>query len=325
MSDDESTREHVEYDPDQDPEEARSLRRQFRHLEQELAGPTDSQELTAEQLEQKLRSTNKLFKHVQAINEATKDSNILVRFSEISAAKARAMKSGSGAFDVDDFVARLITYMGGRKPVSPADDEDEDEEESEYNAGAPLDWERIGRRALAKSRRVPAMDFMLGPLSIEAKKRAVAKRAVLEKNKDDMKKPQEITEEDITRSENETTKNVATVEKILESIEGQVNLFKFVINPNDFGQSVENLFYLSFLIRDGKCAFEITPDTSEPVIMLCEQPTQEDYDDGLLKHQMVLEFDMDTWRRAIEVFDIREAMIPPRAKSEMRIGQKWYG
>ena len=51
----------------------------------------------------------------------------------------------------------------------------------------------------------------LGPLSIEPKKRTVAKRAKLEKNKEDMKKPQEITEDDITRSENETTKNVATV------------------------------------------------------------------------------------------------------------------
>lgn len=51
----------------------------------------------------------------------------------------------------------------------------------------------------------------LGPLSVEQKKRAVAKRAKLEKDKRDMKKPQEITEDDITRSENETTKNVAAV------------------------------------------------------------------------------------------------------------------
>ncbi len=77
-----------------------------------------------------------------------------------SAAKARAMKSGSGAFDVDDFVARLITYMGGRKPLTPVGD-NEEEDTSEYDAGgAPLDWERIGRRALAKSKRVPVMDFM---------------------------------------------------------------------------------------------------------------------------------------------------------------------
>ena len=45
-----------------------------------------------------------------------------------------------------------------------------------------------------------------------------------------------------------------------------MNIFKFVINPHDFGQSVENLFYLSFLIRDGKCAFFTDEATGEPVI-----------------------------------------------------------
>ena len=97
---------------------------------------------------------------VRAISEATNDSALLLHISNFGAARARAMKSGSGAFDVDDFVARLITYMGGRKPLSPVGDEEE-EDTSEYDAGgAPLDWERIGRRALAKSKRVPVMDFM---------------------------------------------------------------------------------------------------------------------------------------------------------------------
>jgi non-structural maintenance of chromosomes element 4 len=45
---------------------------------------------------------------------------------------------------------------------------------------------------------------------------------------------------------------------------GEINLFKFIVNPSDFGQSVENLFYLSFLIRDGKCALQI--DEGEPKI-----------------------------------------------------------
>jgi hypothetical protein len=51
----------------------------------------------------------------------------------------------------------------------------------------------------------------LGPLSIEQKKRAMVKRAKLEKNKDEERKPQELKEGDISRSQNETTKNVATV------------------------------------------------------------------------------------------------------------------
>ena len=57
-------------------------------------------------------------------------------------------------------------------------------------------------------------DDRLGPLAIEQKKRAVGKRARFEKNKEDERKPQELREEDIARSENETTKNVIDVSSI---------------------------------------------------------------------------------------------------------------
>ena len=43
-----------------------------------------------------------------------------------------------------------------------------------------------------------------------------------------------------------------------------MNLFRFIVNPHDFAQSVENMFYLSFLIRDGDCSLEIQDD--EPVV-----------------------------------------------------------
>jgi non-structural maintenance of chromosomes element 4 len=52
---------------------------------------------------------------------------------------------------------------------------------------------------------------------------------------------------------------------ILEDL-GEYNLFKFVVNPNDFGQSVENVFYLSFLIKEGVVALEVKD--GEP--MICE-------------------------------------------------------
>lgn len=79
--------------------------------------------------------------------------------SNTAAAKARAMKSGQGAFDMDDFISKLITFMGGRKTMDEIEDES-DVDEAADDGDAPLDWERIGRKALAKSRRVPVMDFM---------------------------------------------------------------------------------------------------------------------------------------------------------------------
>jgi hypothetical protein len=73
----------------------------------------------------------------------------------MSAMKARAMKSSAGAFDTEDFVSKLITFMGGRKNAGVDDDA-----EVVIDGDAPLDWEKVGRKALAKSKRVPAMDFM---------------------------------------------------------------------------------------------------------------------------------------------------------------------
>ncbi|TFK44821.1 Nse4 C-terminal-domain-containing protein [Crucibulum laeve] len=317
-----ASRSDLVFDPDQDPEEKRAVRQNYRALTRNIEEQqTNLNDCTADDLLQALHTADNLFGKVKGPQEATLDSHLLLMASNMGAQKARAMKSGSGAFDVDDFVSKLITFMGGRKPVEDAAPDDSDIEQGD-DGNALLDWDRIGRKALAKSRRVPAMSFMLGPLSIEQKKRTTANRAKLEKNKNEERKPQELKEEDISRSENETTKNVLKLEEILEQ-EGKTNIFQFVVNPNDFAQSVENIFYLSFLIRDGKVAFEV--DKGEPMIYICEQPSDQDYAGGLKKQQMVLEFDMDTWRRAIDVFNIRESKIPQRPPAKTKLGDKWYG
>ena len=48
----------------------------------------------------------------------------------------------------------------------------------------------------------------------------------------------------------------------------RMNLFECIINPTSYGQSVENLFYLSFLIRDAKVAMEFEEEIMEPIICM---------------------------------------------------------
>jgi hypothetical protein len=65
------------------------------------------------------------------------------------------MKLGSAAFDIDDFVSKLAIFMGGRHELA------DDASELDDIGDCVMDWEKVGRRALAKSRRVPVMGFML--------------------------------------------------------------------------------------------------------------------------------------------------------------------
>lgn len=47
-----------------------------------------------------------------------------------------------------------------------------------------------------------------------------------------------------------------------------------------------------------------------------DQPTAEDYEKGLSKHQLVMEFDMNTYKDLIEVYKITKSFIPSRTAQE---------
>ncbi|KAJ7108063.1 Nse4 C-terminal-domain-containing protein [Mycena crocata] len=314
-------KEDLIYDPYQDPEVKREIRRHYRALHKSLDDPKADH--TTVELHTKVDEANEIFDDVKDTSEAILDSSLLVKTSTINTKSARALKFGSGPFNVEDFITRLVAFGGGYKPPQDASSDSSDIEEDD----SALEWSKIGRRAMAKSRRVPAMGFMLGPLSIEQKQRAANKpRAKLEKNEKDRRRPQEIKEEDIARSENETTKNVLMVASVLEKVP-KINIFRLIVNPDSFAQSVENLFYVSFLIRDAKVAFQVE-DNGEPIVFACEEPSEADHEDagGMLpKRQMIFEFDTATWKRAIEVFQITESFIPTRPAARTRLGNQWYG
>jgi hypothetical protein len=52
--------------------------------------------------------------------------------------------------------------------------------------------------------------------------------------------------------------------KIVRDV-GSINLFRLVIDPHEFGRSVENIFYLSCLFHDGVCGFHVNED-EEPIV-----------------------------------------------------------
>ena len=107
-----------------------------------------------------------------------------------------------------------------------------------------------------------------------------------------------------------------------------VPFYHFVINPQSFSQTVENIFYVSFLVRD--CKVSVTRsekqkdmlmiETAEPPTVDMQQETEGQYQ----RIQNILQFDMVSWRELIANYDIKESMIAHRAPVESNTTGTWY-
>jgi hypothetical protein len=133
--------------------------------------------------------------------------------------------------------------------------------------------------------------FLLGPLSVEKRaKRVVARRAVLKHSSLQETRPEVLQVTDVQKDKNQNLSSlcreikVALRQRCVSNQEAIENLhhagmsveqeqelfdrfdtaensglayFKFVVNPWSFGQTVENMFYVSFLIRDGAAGISL--------------------------------------------------------------------
>ncbi|CAG8559662.1 7450_t:CDS:2 [Ambispora gerdemannii] len=299
------------YDPEQDKNEKRTIRKEYRNLITSTEeNRQDYIKADSNGLSETLAKANNLYKKVRNTHEAILDSRILVLSGDLSVQKARRMKVDSNAFDTDDYIAKLVNFMGGEQQTRGEEDD------------GHLDWLGLGKVAARHTNRVPSVDFMLGPLSIEQKERVKGKASArIEKDEKDLKTPISMKERDIERQENETTRNVKMLADVIQEKQ-PINFIELIINPESFSQTVENMFYLSFLVRDGQVSIE--DEDGQPVLSRCESATAEDYENGLIKKQVVLEMDMALWKQLVEIYDIKKSVIPTREKKEYTVG-KWYG
>ena len=106
----------------------------------------------------------------------------MVNNTDLAHKRARNVNLGDATFNVDEYVSKLVSFMGGRHLVG---DNDRGREDS-------MDWAELGRVAMGIIRRPPTMGFILGPLSVEKKERKVVRRQAERRDDTKVVRPQEV-------------------------------------------------------------------------------------------------------------------------------------
>ncbi|KAK3191101.1 hypothetical protein K4F52_002685 [Lecanicillium sp. MT-2017a] len=225
-----------------------------------------------------------------------------------------------------------------------------DDDDAAGDAGDMMNWRHMGTDACLPHIRRPALPgLLLGPLSVERKLRKTIKRsAPFRPHNLTETRPEVLNVDDVAKRDNDLTaicgKILQRLQKIQEDTQeavfaaieddmddeekmrimhkhglrstGGIDFIKFVVNPNSFGQTVENIFYVSFLIRDGRV--EVDYDESDlPTLapVAREIPSEEESRQALSKHQAILSIDMQTWRDAVRTLKITDSMIENRQET----------
>lgn len=111
----------------------------------------------------------------------------------------------------------------------------------------------------------------------------------------------------------ETSENVMKVFAFLSEI-GSFPFYHFITDPQSLSRTIENLFYVSFLIRDNRARIfipELAAESNELYIeAINPDDDEEEGTDGTdVSNQLVLVMSTKSWRRAIEKYQIEKPFL----------------
>nr|DAD29994.1 TPA_asm: hypothetical protein HUJ06_031462 [Nelumbo nucifera] len=191
-----------------------------------------------------INQVENLHQLVQKPREQVADAEALL---DIASTLVTSVKShGNEGTTAADFVTSLLNF--GQHGGLSANTED---------ARNSVAWGEVGIAVSDVFRRVNGCCTMLGPMDTEVKQRRVAAQRKRVRPTESAR-PEELHDAG-AEERTDTDINMATMFDILRK-KKKVGLENLVLNRKSFAQTVENIFALSFLVKDGRAS--ITVDES---------------------------------------------------------------
>ncbi|XP_074856620.1 non-structural maintenance of chromosomes element 4 homolog A isoform X2 [Carettochelys insculpta] len=266
-------------------------------------------------LTEALQEANKLFSGVSEAREAALDAQFLVLASNLGKEKANELHSEMTIFDSPAFAEDLLTFMGLNRLEGEENDSDDEDVIGGFLPNNA--WHKLGAEAEKYFRRAPSFHYMLG--SFKSDPPVPRQRIERQKKKEGTEEKRAMPAQLKKMEESHQEATEKEVERILgllqtyfeEDPSMPISFFDFVIDPNSFARTVENIFHVSFIIRDGFARIKLDHDKLPVIEPSYEEEGRANDQHVLVRNQAVISLSHQDWKDIVETFEITEPMIPP--------------
>lgn len=108
--------------------------------------------------------------------------------------------------------------------------------------------------------------------------------------------------------------------KFRSNCPGEICAIKFLFNPKSFTQTVENLFGLSFLVKEGSAKVGVRSENDCNEIECTPGPwvkkRQANHKNSQPNRQAIVSLSMEDWKTMVEAYELEESDIPHRGRSK---------
>ncbi|RHN47958.1 putative non-structural maintenance of chromosome element 4, Nse4/EID family [Medicago truncatula] len=238
----------------------------------------------------------KLHKSVTTPREQVADAQALLDITKSLALSVKA--HSSGGLTPSTFVTHILEKFGQGGGTSTS------REDCSRNSIA---WQDIGIAVSSIFGAGYGCSTMIGPMESKIKPKRVYRRRSVKPTQ--LARPAEVVESS-KNGRNDTDKNMLTMFNILKK-NRSVNLENLVLNRTSFAQTVENLFALSFLVKDGRAQIKVDKSRRHLVSPRNAPAAKSVISMDVALTHFVFRFDYNDWKLMVRTV-VGEELMPQR-------------